>query len=75
VKKSSAEATSNESGENAETLNGDCGYKAPTVPTYVDARLGLECLMRYLKSKEYTTEYEMNFLLQTRSDKIKPSKQ
>ena len=70
----SSAVTINKTSENAEGLNDDSGDEAPAVPTYTDARQGLECLMRYLESKESTTESEMNFLLQM-SDKIKPSKQ
>ncbi|XP_061165650.1 tigger transposable element-derived protein 6-like [Saccostrea echinata] len=62
------------SNDNTDQVEDDSEEEAPCVPTYVEARQGLECLLRHLESKESTTESEINFLLRL-AIKIKPSKQ
>lgn len=56
--KSSMVATSS---ENAGALDGDSEDEAPHVPTYLEARQGLECRIQYLYSKESTTEPKIDF--------------
>ncbi|XP_061195739.1 tigger transposable element-derived protein 4-like [Saccostrea echinata] len=67
-------STVENSNDNTDQVEDDSEEESPRVPTYAEARQGLECLLRHLESKESTTESEINFLLRL-AIKIKPSKQ